>query len=44
MLIAGSGLVLVVPMLMSTQLIRAAPTRDSDRWLVAWPLGLLAGG
>lgn len=42
-LIAGSGLVLIAPMLMSTQLIRAAPTRDSDRWLIAWPLGLLAG-
>lgn len=42
-IIALSALVLILPMLMSTQLIRRAPTRDSDRWLVAWPLGLLAG-
>lgn len=42
-LIALSALVLTVPMLMSTQLIRRAPARDSDRWLIAWPLGLLAG-
>lgn len=42
-LIALSALALIAPMLMSTQLIRRAPTRDSDRWLIAWPLGLLAG-
>ncbi len=42
-LIALSALALIAPMLMSTQLIRRTAARDSDRWLIAWPLGLLAG-
>lgn len=42
-IIVLSALALIAPMLMSTQLIRRAPMRDSDRWLIAWPLGMLAG-
>lgn len=42
-LIVGSALVLVVPMLAMARDIRAAPARGRDRWLILWPLGLLAG-
>lgn len=42
-LIFGSALVLIVPMLMWARDIRALGPADRERWLVAWPLGLLAG-
>ena len=42
-LIFGSALVLIVPMLMWARDVRAVPAADRERWLVLWPLGLLAG-
>jgi hypothetical protein len=42
-LIFGSLAVLVIPLLRKAALIRALGNRDMDRWLVAWPLGALAG-
>lgn len=42
-LIFGSLAVLVIPLLKNAALIRSLRGRDMDRWLVAWPLGALAG-
>lgn len=42
-LIFGSLTVLVIPLLRNAALIRSLGNRDMDRWLVAWPLGALAG-
>jgi hypothetical protein len=43
LLIFGSLVVLLVPMLLNAGAIRALPVRDHDRWSVVWPLALLAG-
>jgi len=43
LLIFGSLIVLVVPLLANAALIRSLSAGDRDRWLVAWPLGALAG-
>lgn len=42
-LIFGSLLVLLVPLLMEAGTIRTLDRADRDRWTVVWPLGLLAG-
>jgi len=42
-LIFGSLSVLIIPLLTNARLIRDLPRWDRDRWLVAWPLGALAG-
>lgn len=42
-LITGSAVVLIIPLLTDAGKIRALPTGDRDRWLTAWPMGLLAG-
>ncbi|KPF78378.1 hypothetical protein IP78_11310 [Brevundimonas sp. AAP58] len=42
-LIFGSLSVLVIPLLTHARAIRDLPRWDRDRWLVAWPLGALAG-
>ena len=42
-LIFGALSVLIIPMLTNAKLIRGLPRWDRDRWLVAWPLGALAG-
>jgi hypothetical protein len=42
-LIFGSLIVLLIPLLSNTGLIRSLGRWDRDRWLVAWPLGALAG-
>jgi len=42
-LIFGALSVLIIPLLANTRLIRSLPRWDRDRWLVAWPLGALAG-
>jgi hypothetical protein len=42
-LIFGSLVVLLVPMLLNAGAIRVLPVRDRDRWLVVWPLAMLAG-
>ena len=42
-LITGSALVLIIPMLGAARDVRAPGPRDRARWLVLWPLGLLAG-
>ena len=42
-LIFGSLFVLLVPLLLNAGAIRALPRTDRDRWMVVWPLGLLAG-
>ena len=34
---------LVAPLFLNAREVRATPTRDLDRWLLLWPLGLLAG-
>ncbi len=42
-LIFGTLLVLLVPLLANASAIRALPRRDIERWTVVWPLALLAG-
>jgi hypothetical protein len=42
-LIFGSLSVLLIPLLIHARLIRSLSRGDPDRWLVAWPLGALAG-
>ncbi|CAL1691171.1 hypothetical protein MMB232_01306 [Brevundimonas subvibrioides] len=42
-LIFGALSVLIIPLLTNARLIRSLPRWDRDRWLVAWPLGALAG-
>ncbi|QTN19126.1 hypothetical protein HZ989_12995 [Brevundimonas sp. AJA228-03] len=42
-LIFGSLSVLIIPLLTNAGLIRGLSRGDRDRWLVAWPLGALAG-
>ena len=42
-LIFASLIALLVPLVVHGGLIRALGKGDRDRWLVAWPLGLLAG-
>lgn len=42
-IITGSLTVLLIPMLTHARFIRILPPMDRDRWLVAWPLGTLAG-
>ena len=42
-LIFGSMLVLLIPLLANAATIRALPRTDRERWLVVWPLALLAG-
>lgn len=43
LLIFGSLLVLLVPLLLNAPTIRALPRAAIERWTVAWPLALLAG-
>ncbi len=42
-LIFGALIVLLSPLLANARLIRSLGRKDMDRWLVAWPLGALAG-
>ncbi|KQY84665.1 hypothetical protein [Brevundimonas sp. Root1423] len=42
-LIFGSLAVLLVPLLGNAGAIRALPIRERDRWMLVWPLALLAG-
>lgn len=42
-LIFGSMLVLLVPLLVNASEIRRLPRTDRERWLVVWPLAMLAG-
>ncbi|MGZ9115292.1 MAG: hypothetical protein ACXW3K_11790 [Brevundimonas sp.] len=42
-LIFGSLAVLLIPLTQNAGAIRALPMRDRDRWMVIWPLALLAG-
>lgn len=42
-LIFGSLLVLLVPLLGNATAIRALPLGDKERWLTVWPLAMLAG-
>jgi hypothetical protein len=42
-LIFGSLAVLLIPLFQNASAIRALPIRDRDRWMVVWPLALLAG-
>jgi len=42
-LIFGSLFVLLIPLLMNAGAIRALPRTDRDRWMVVWPLAMLAG-
>lgn len=42
-LIFGSLLVLLVPLLLNARLIRSLPRRDMDRMTTVWPLAMLAG-
>lgn len=42
-LIFGSLLVLLIPLLANAKTIRAMPLGDMERWTVVWPLALLAG-
>lgn len=43
LLIFGSLLALLVPLLMNARTIRALPRAAIERWTVVWPLALLAG-
>ena len=42
-LIFGSLLVLLIPLLLNAHTIRALGRGDRDRWMTVWPLALLAG-
>lgn len=42
-LIFGSLAVLLIPLLRNAGAVRALPIRERDRWMVVWPLALLAG-
>lgn len=42
-LIFGSLLALLIPLLANARTIRALPRTDMERWTVVWPLALLAG-
>lgn len=42
-LIVGSLLILLVPLLANSSAIRALPRGDRERWLTVWPVTLLAG-
>lgn len=42
-LIFGSLTVLLIPLVQNAGAIRALPMRERDRWMVVWPLALLAG-
>ncbi|RZJ25242.1 MAG: hypothetical protein EON85_13440 [Brevundimonas sp.] len=42
-LIFGSLLVLMIPLLLNARSIRALPRASRERWMVVWPLALLAG-
>lgn len=42
-LIFGSLAALLFPLLSNAGAIRALPLRDRDRWIVVWPLAMLAG-
>lgn len=42
-LIFGSLIVLLIPLLTEAEAIRALPRADRDRWMTVWPLALLAG-
>jgi len=42
-LIFGALIVLLIPLLTGAGMIRGLSRADRDRWLVAWPLGALAG-
>ncbi len=42
-LIFGSLLVLLIPLLRNAPAIRALPVRDKERWMTVWPLAMLAG-
>lgn len=42
-LIFGSLAALLVPLLSNAGAIRVLPLRDRDRWMVVWPLAMLAG-
>jgi len=42
-LIFGSLLVLLIPLLANARAIRALPRMSRERWMVIWPLALLAG-
>lgn len=43
LLIFGSLLVLLIPLLMNARAIRVLPRASRERWMVVWPLALLAG-
>ncbi|MFA4892026.1 hypothetical protein [Brevundimonas sp.] len=42
-LIFGSLAVVLIPLLQNAGAIRALPVRERDRWMVVWPMALLAG-
>lgn len=42
-LIFGSLIVLLIPLLRKAEAIRALPKGDRDRWMTVWPLAALAG-
>ena len=42
-LIFGSLIVLLIPLLQKADAIRALPKGDGDRWMTVWPLAALAG-
>ncbi len=42
-IILAAMLSLVIPLLANSREVRLTPARDQDRWLLLWPLGLLAG-
>ncbi len=42
-LIVSGAMALIAPLLVHARLVAELPSRDRDRWMTAWPLGLLAG-